>query len=147
MWPALFAPEMLDPSHEVVLPVQPASTCGQCRKSFNRQDNLLKHLQHCTGHRPPPPPQLPQQQHITTPPPTTFTVSHRYTPMGGDVKRYNIDMQETQHLYHLSPALHLLLPTMKTFQDKHHAYTFQVAITIVCHKAVIRVLLHNHQLP
>ena len=24
----------------------------------------------------------------------------------------------------------------KTFQDKHHAYKFQVAITIVCHKAV-----------
>ena len=25
---------------------------------------------------------------------------------------------------------------MKTFQVKHHAYKFQVAITIVCHKAV-----------
>ena len=25
---------------------------------------------------------------------------------------------------------------MKTFQDKHRAYKFQVAITIVCHKAV-----------
>ena len=52
------------------------------------------------------------------------------------MKRYNIDMQETQHLDHLSTALHLLLPTMKTYQDKHHAYKFQVAITIVCHKAV-----------
>ena len=48
----------------------------------------------------------------------------------------NIDMQETQHLDHLSPALHLLLPTMKIFQDKHRAYKFQVSITIVCHKAV-----------
>ena len=52
------------------------------------------------------------------------------------MKRFNIDMQETQHLDHLSPALHLLLPTMKTYQTKHHAYKFQVAITIVCHKAV-----------
>ena len=51
------------------------------------------------------------------------------------MKRYNIDMQETQHLGHLSPALHLL-PTMKSFQDKHRAYKFQVAITIVCQKAV-----------
>ena len=56
--------------------------------------------------------------------------------MGGAVKRFNIDMQETQHLDHLSPALHLLLTTMKTFQTKHHTYKFQVAITIVCHKAV-----------
>ena len=55
--------------------------------------------------------------------------------MGGAVKRYNIDMQETQHLDHISTALHLL-PTMKTYQDKHHAYKFQVSITIVCHKAV-----------
>ena len=116
---------------------QPASTCDQCGKTFNRKDNMLKHLQHCTGHRPPP--QLPQQQHqqhttISSPP--TFTISHRYTSMGGAVKRYNIDMQETQHLGHLSTALHLLLPTMKTFQVKHHAYKFRDAITIVCHTAV-----------
>ena len=72
----------------------------------------------------------------TTAPPPTFTINHRYTSMGGAVKRYNIDMQETQHLDHLSPTLYLLLPTMKSFQDKHRAYKFQVAITIVCHKAV-----------
>ena len=56
--------------------------------------------------------------------------------MGGVVERYNIDMQETRHLEHLSTALHLLCPPMKTFQDKHRAYKFQVAITIVCHKEV-----------
>ena len=72
----------------------------------------------------------------TTAPPPTFTINHRYTSMGGAVKRYNIDNQETQHLDYLSPTLYLLLPTMKSFQDKHRAYKFQVAITIVCHKAV-----------
>ena len=56
--------------------------------------------------------------------------------MGGALERYYIDMQETQHLDHLSAALHLLRPPMKTFLVKHHAYNFQVAITIVCHKAV-----------
>ena len=71
----------------------------------------MKHLQHCTGYRPPPPPQQQQQQqqqqqrqqlqrHTTAPPPT-FNKSHRYTLMGGAVKRYNIDMQETQHIEHL----------------------------------------------
>ena len=60
---------------------------------------------------------------------TTTTISNRYTSMGGAVKRYNIDMQETQHHDHLSTALHL--PPMKTFQDKHRAYKFQVVITIV----------------
>ena len=57
---------------------------------FNRKD-LVKHLQHCNGHRPPPPQQQQQQQHTTVPPPI-FTTSHRYTSMGGVVKRYNIDM-------------------------------------------------------
>ena len=56
--------------------------------------------------------------------------------MRGAVERYNIDMQETQHLNHLSTTLHLLRPPMKTFRVKHRAYKFQVAITIVCHKAV-----------
>ena len=52
------------------------------------------------------------------------------------MQRYNIDMRETQHLDHLSTALHLLRPPMKTFRVKHRAYNFQVAITIVYHKAV-----------
>ena len=115
---------------------QPASTCGQCGKMFIRQDNLVKHLRHCTGHRPPPPPpQQQQKQHATEPPPK-FTINHQYTSIGGAVERYNINMQETHHLDHLSTALHLLLPLMKTFRTKHHAYKLQVAITIVCHKAV-----------
>ena len=45
-------------------------------------------------------------------------------------------MQETQHFDRLSTALHHLRPPMKTFQDKHRAYKFQVAITIVRHNAV-----------
>ena len=49
---------------------------------------------------------------------------------------YNINMPETQHLDHLSTALHILLPTMKTFHTKHRAYKFQVAIMIVCNKVV-----------
>ena len=52
------------------------------------------------------------------------------------MERYNIDMQETQHLDHLSTALHLRRPPMETFLVKHRAYRFQVAITNVCHNAV-----------
>ena len=111
---------------------QPTSTCGQCGKMFSRQDNLVKHLRHCTGHRPPPPPQQQQQQHTTTPPPPKFTINHQYKSIGGAVERYNINMQETQHLNHLSTVLHLLLPPMKNFRTKHHAYKLQVTITIAC---------------
>ena len=56
--------------------------------------------------------------------------------MGGVVERYNINMQETQHLDHLSTALHLHQSTMKTFHTKQNAYKFQISITIVCHKVV-----------
>ena len=52
------------------------------------------------------------------------------------MERCNINMQETQHLDDLSTAIRLLQPTMKTFHTKHRAYKLQVAITIVCHKAV-----------
>ena len=124
---------------------QHTTTCGQCGKTFNRKDNLVRHQQHCPGHRPTPSPQQQQQQHTTAPQPT-FAISHRYASMGGAVKRFHIDMQETQHLDHLSPAIHLL-PTMNTYQDKHHTYKFQVAITIVFTKRCTRALSHNHQLP
>ena len=70
---------------------QPASTCGQCGKTFNHKDNVMKHLQHCTGHRPPPPQQ--QHQQYTTSSPLTLTLNHQYSSMGGAVERYNIDMQ------------------------------------------------------
>ena len=98
---------------------QPASTCGQCGKTFNCKDNMLKHLQHCTGHRPLPPPlpqQQQQQQHTTASPPM-FTFSHQYSSMEVAVERYNIDMQETQHLGHLSTAL---FPSLSRPLDRLH---------------------------
>ena len=108
---------------------QQPSTSGQCGTTFNRPDNLAKHLRHCTDHRQLPPP--PQQQTAAPPPPTTtttFTIPHQYSSMGGAVERYIIN--------YLSTALHLLLPSMKTFRTKHHAYKFQIAIMIVGQKAV-----------
>ena len=113
---------------------QPSSTCGQCGKIFGRSDNLAKHLRHCTGHRPPQLPQQ-QQQHASTQPPPELSVHHQYTSTGGAVEHYSINMQEAQNLDHLSTALHLILP-MTQFHTEHHAYKFQIAITIVCHKAV-----------
>ena len=110
--------------------LQQPSTCGQCGNIFSRPDNLSKHLRHCTGHKQIPPP--PQQQ-TTAPPPPKFTICHQYSSMGGAVERYNINMQGTQHLAHMSTSLHHHhLPTMRQFHTKHHAYKSQVAITIVC---------------
>ena len=111
---------------------QQPSTCGQCGKTFNRAHNLTKLLRHWSR-QPPPPPQ--QRTAAPPPPPSRFTIHHQYSSMGSAVESYNINMQETQHLVHLSTALHLL-PTMTQLHTKHRAYNFQVAITIVYHKAV-----------
>ena len=54
--------------------------------------------------------------------------------MGRAVERYNINIQETQLIDHLSIALHLL-PSMKTFHIKNHANKFQLPSRL-CHKAV-----------
>ena len=51
--------------------------------------------------------------------------------MGGAVEGYNIDMPETEHLDHLLPALHLLRPPMRIFQDNHCTYKFQVDPSVV----------------
>ena len=80
-----------------------------------------------------------KQQRTTTNTITTvpeFTFRHHGTTMGGAVERYEIDMQETQHLDDLSNAIDLLQPTMQKFQNKQQAYILQIAITIVCYKAV-----------
>ena len=111
---------------------------SQQEQIFRRSDNLAKHMRHCTGHRPPPQ-QLPQkqqqqqqqkQQHASTQPPPKLSFHHQYTSMGGAVERYNINMLERQHLDHLPTALHLH-PT-----NNDPVLHRQVAITIVCHKAV-----------
>ena len=115
---------------------QHPSTCGLCGKTFNHADNLTKHLKYCTGHRqsPPLPPQ--QQQKAATTPLPRFTIHHQYSSMGGAVESYNINMQETQHLVHLSTAPQCPPTYMTEFHTKHRAYKLQVPITIVCHKAV-----------
>ena len=52
------------------------STCGQCGKTFNRADNLMKHLRHWTGNRQLSPPLPPPQQQTAAPPITTTEVQH-----------------------------------------------------------------------
>ena len=124
---------------------QQPSTCGLCGKTFNRADNLTKHLRYCTGQRqlpPSPPPQ--QQQTAVPPPPPRFTIHHQYSSMGDAVERYNINMQETQYLVHLSTAHHLLLPTMTQFHTKQSS---RLPSRLCVTRRWIRVLLRNHQLP
>ena len=45
-------------------------------------------------------------------------------------------MKEVNHLSALKKAIAVFMPVMSTFQQEHCAYKFQIAVTVVFHKAV-----------
>ena len=59
---------------------------------------------------------------------------------------YNIDMQETQHLNHLSTA-HRLGSPMKTFEDNTTPTSFKLPSRLCVTRRWTEVLSHNRQLP
>ena len=45
-------------------------------------------------------------------------------------------MKEARHLSALKEAIVVFTPVMSTFQQEHCAYKFQIAVSVVFHKAV-----------
>ena len=124
---------------------QPASTCCQCGKAFNRKDNMLIHLQDCTDHRPQQHHHQ-QQQHTTAAPPT-FTISHRYSSEVLGNATVSIQEQETHDLDQLSPALTSSHQRWRPSKPNTTPTSLRLSSGLCVTKRWTRVLSHNHQLP
>ena len=53
-----------------------------------------------------------------------------------NVQQFTINMKEAKSLSTLKKAIAVFKPVMTDFQQKHNAYKFQVAVSIVFHKVV-----------
>ena len=62
--------------------------------------------------------------------------SSSYKSLGGAVEEFTVNMKEANHLSALKKAISVFTPVMTKYQQEHHAYKFQIAVTIVFHKAV-----------
>ena len=62
--------------------------------------------------------------------------------LGGDVEQFTVNMKEENHLSALKKSIAVFIPAMTTFQREHHAYKFQIAVTVIFHN-FIEVYEHN----
>ena len=56
--------------------------------------------------------------------------------LGGDVEVHSVDMDAANQLVALEDSVVALEPTMAAYQQRHHAYKYQIALNVVFHKAV-----------
>ena len=106
---------------------QPLSSCDQCRRSFNRADNLQKHMRNCTG------------RGVAVAAATTFPAAkQRCTGIASERLqfKFTVNMKEAKSLSTLEKAIVVFKPVMMDFQQKHNAYIFQIAVSIIFHKTV-----------
>ena len=54
----------------------------------------------------------------------------------GNVQQFTVNMKEAKSLSALKKAIAVFEPVMVDFQQKHSAYKFHIAVSIVFHKAV-----------
>ena len=59
-----------------------------------------------------------------------------HTSHGGVVEQFAVNMKKENHLSPLKKAIAVFTPVMTTFQQEHRVYKFQIAVTVVFHKAV-----------
>ena len=54
----------------------------------------------------------------------------------GSVQQFSVNMKEAKSISALERAIAVFEPVMMDFQQKHYAYKFQIAVSIVFHKTV-----------
>ena len=117
---------------------QPTSSCDQCGKSIIRSDNLERHKRTCTGHR--------TTAAVAPAPATTtdarptgklqFTLQQTRRMLGDAVEQFTVNMKEAKRLPTLKKAVNVLEPAMVKFHRDHLSHKFQIAVSVVFHKAV-----------
>ena len=112
----------------------PAFDCNQCDRSFARSGNLEKHKRICTDG------QVavvaPSAKNRRVGVATKFKLQKTRKSLGGAVEQFTVNMKEANHLSALKKDIAVFTPVMTTFQQEHRAYKFQIAVTVVFHKAV-----------
>ena len=68
--------------------------------------------------------------------PTTTRLRFTLQQIRGVVEKCTVDMKEAKRLPTLKKALGVMNPAMLEFHREHQAYKFQIAVSIVFHKAV-----------
>ena len=101
----------------------------QCGRSFNRADDLQRHMRNCTGRGVAVPTVVPAaKKHCNGVAPKRLQFKLRKTgeALGGNVHQFTVNMKETKSLSMLKEAIAVFKPAMVNFQQKHSAYKFQI---------------------
>ena len=120
---------------------QPPSSCDQRGRSFSRADNLQKHMRNCTGRgvavaAATTVPAAKKRCTGVAPERLQFKLQNTREALKGNVQQFTVNIKEAKSLSTLETAVAVFKPVMMDFQQKHSAYKFQIAVSIVFHKAV-----------
>ena len=113
---------------------KPSSSCDQCGKSFSKADNLQRHMRNCTARgvaatNVAAPAVEPRSR-------LQFKLQKTHEALEVNAQQFDVNMKAAKSLSTLKKAIAVFKPVMTEFQQKHSAYKFQVAVSIVFHKAV-----------
>ena len=116
----------------------PVFSCDQCDRSFARSNNLEKHKCTCTGARGAVPVAAPAAKkrctgHGVAP---EYKLQKTRKSLGGAVEQFTMNMKEVKYLSTLKKTIAVVAPVMTRFHQEQRAYKFQIAVSVVFHKAV-----------
>ena len=112
---------------------------------------MEKHKRTCTGARVAVPVAAPAANKRCIGDIPEFKLRKTRKSLGGAVEQFTVNMKEVKHLSTLKKSIAVFMPVMTTFHQEHRAYKFQIAVSVVFHKAVdpaviIQPLNFNNQL-
>ena len=105
-----------------------------CGKGCMRLGNLEMHMRTCTAGASSS--AVASTSRSTPAKEGVYTVHQHCKVFGGALETHTVDMGEARQLAALETVITAFLPAMDTYKQKHHAYKFQIVLSMVFHKAV-----------